>query len=178
MSHPQQMNFVSKIKTFFPEKFSNTKVLEVGSLYINGTVRDFFTNCNYIGIDIGPGLGVDLIVSGHEYAGADNSFDTVISCECFEHNPYWIETFTNMIRVCKSGGLIVITCATTGRHEHGTERTSPKDSPLTVAKGWNYYKNLTQADFTNNFNIPTLFQKYDFSVDYTSYDLYFWGIKV
>ena len=43
------------------------------------------------------------------------SFDVVISCECFEHNPYWRETFLNMTRVLRPGGLFVLTCATTGR---------------------------------------------------------------
>lgn len=32
-------------------------------------------------------------------------YDITISCNCFEHNPYWRETFLNMHRMTKEGGL-------------------------------------------------------------------------
>jgi len=178
MSHIQQMNFVQRVKGTFPQNFTDVSVLEVGSLFINGTVKEFFTNCNYVGIDLDSGPNVDLVVGGHEYDAPENSFNTIISCECFEHNPFWVQTFANMIRMCKSNGLIIVTCATTGRAEHGTTRTTPRDSPFTVAKGWEYYNNLTEEDFNKNFNIPALFREYAFSINNTSFDLYFWGIKV
>ena len=50
MSHQQQLIFVASVKDQFPEYFSQTKVLEVGSLNINGSVRQFFNNPDkYIG---------------------------------------------------------------------------------------------------------------------------------
>jgi SAM-dependent methyltransferase len=177
MSHPQQMNFIDSVKILMPNSFIQKKVLEVGSLNINGSVRQFFENCDYTGIDVGEGPDVDIVCGGEEYDAPNESFDTVISCECFEHNPSWVETFQNMIRMCKSGGLIIMTCATTGREEHGTERTTPKDSPLTIAKGWNYYKNLTVDDFCDAFNLDEIFLNYEFSENLRSKDLYFWGVK-
>jgi hypothetical protein len=33
--------------------------------------------------------------------------------------------------VLRPGGVLILTCATTGRHEHGTTRTSPAMSPST-----------------------------------------------
>jgi hypothetical protein len=42
MSHQQQLDFVASVKAQFPEYFSQAKVLEVGSLDINGSVRQFF----------------------------------------------------------------------------------------------------------------------------------------
>ena len=89
----------------------NRKVLEVGSLDINGTVRIFFDNCDYTGLDLGEGKGVDLIEEGQNYDAPDETYDTVLSTECFEHNPYWKETFLNMIRLCKKNGLVFFTCA-------------------------------------------------------------------
>lgn len=177
MAHVQQLNYIQSIKESYVSYFKNSQVLEIGSLDINGSVRDFFHNCNYIGIDVGPGKGVDIVCEGQDYNEDDNFFDTVISCECFEHNPYWFETFTNMYRMCKNNGLILFTCATTGRPEHGTSRTSPKKSPLTVAKGWDYYRNLTEIDFTEKFNFSKNFSAYEFSTNTESFDLYFYGIK-
>lgn len=175
MSHAQQLTFVSSVKDLHPTYFDKTKVLEVGSLNINGTVRQFFTDCDYLGIDVGPGKCVDLVCEGQAFDGDSDSFDVAISCECFEHNPYWKETFANMIRVVKSNGLIIMTCATTGRKEHGTSRTSPKDSPLSIKNGWEYYENLTELDFINGTDL-TVFSSYSFSTNDTSKDLYFHGI--
>ena len=175
MSHAQQLTFVSSVKESYPSFFSNAKVLEVGSLDINGSVRQFFTDCDYLGIDVGQGRGVDLVCEGQNYNGEPNSFDTAISCECFEHNPHWVATFNNMIRVVKPEGLIVMSCATTGRKEHGTSRTSPKDSPLSIKNGWEYYLNLTEEDFRYYIDL-SVFSVYEFSTNDTTKDLYFYGI--
>jgi SAM-dependent methyltransferase len=149
----------------------------VGSLNINGSVRGFFTFSDYLGIDVGPGPGVDLVCEGQNLDHPNDTYDTSISCECFEHNPYWVETFANMHRMTKPNGLVVMSCATTGRPEHGTTRTSPADSPLTIGKGWDYYKNLTEQDFRDNFNLDDMFSSYQFYVGTTHPDLYFYGIK-
>lgn len=176
MAHREQSEYIASIKQQYSPFFNKGRVLEIGSLNINGTVRQFFNVNEYIGVDVGNGPGVDVVMSGHEY---DNSaqFDCTISCECFEHNPFWAKTFQNMVRLTRSGGLVVFTCATTGRPEHGTERTTPQDSPLTIAKGWSYYKNLTEQDFRGSFNFDNLFLSYAFSVNSDSCDLYFHGIK-
>ena len=179
MSHEAQINFVKSVRTKFGfEHFAHAYVLEVGSLDINGSVRDLVESCVYTGIDVGPGPGVDLVICGSEYDEPADLYDTVISCECFEHNPKWVQTFKNMITVCRPGGLIIMTCATTGRREHGTARSAPDSSPLTVAKGWgDYYKNLTQEDFEKHFDLSEHFSEYHFSTNAKPADLYFYGIK-
>lgn len=177
MSHPQQMNFFSQVKAIAPQFFENRRVVEIGSLDINGTIRKFFENCQYVGVDVGPGPGVDIVCEGQHYAGDSNSFDVAASAECFEHNPHWIATFANMLRLVRPGGLIIVSCATTGRPEHGTTRTSPGDSPLTIGRGWEYYLNLTEEDFRANFNFDNLFLDYRFVINDASHDLYFVGTK-
>ena len=176
MAHKEQSDYIASLQAKFPLAFSGERTLEIGSLNINGTVRNAFTSGEYVGVDVGNGPGVDVVVSGHEY-NSDKLFDCCISCECFEHNPFWKETFLNMIRLCKSGGLVVFTCATTGRPEHGTERSTPQDSPLTIAKGWSYYRNLTKEDFQAVFNFDLLFTDWQFSVNEQACDLYFYGVK-
>jgi len=88
MAHTEQREFIFDVKDFYPEYFDNVKVLDVGSLDINGSTREFFSNSDYTGIDIGSGKNVDIVVEGQNYDAPDESFDVVISCECFEHNPY------------------------------------------------------------------------------------------
>lgn len=177
MAHNEQREFISSLKSIFRDKFFDKKVLEIGSLNINGTLRDFFSSCDYTGIDVGDGPGVDIVCPGQEYDAPDETFDVVCSCECFEHNPFWMETFLNMIRMCKSEGFVFFTCATEGRPEHGTTKTTPQDSPLTINIGWDYYKNLKEQDFTSQINLNDYFSIYKWDVNPYSCDLYFYGIK-
>jgi SAM-dependent methyltransferase len=177
MAHKEQFEYIQTLKDKFPRFFNKVKVLDVGSLNINGSIRQFFTDCYYLGIDVGEGPCVDLVVKGEEYDAPDGSYDVVLSCECLEHNPQWVETFRNMIRLVKSGGAIIMTCATTGRAEHGTIRVNPVDSPLTIKLGWDYYRNLTVADFEEHFNFRELFQNHEFVVNISARDLYFFGIR-
>lgn len=177
MAHTEQREFVRNLKNKYPTFFRNQIVLDIGSLDINGSVKEHFINCDYTGIDIGLGKNVDIVCEGQNYDAPDESYDVVCSLECFEHNPYWHETFLNMIRLCKSGGLVFFTCATTGRKEHGTTNSLPQDSPLTLDIGWNYYMNLTKEDFISKINFNNYFEVYKFSTNEKAKDLYFYGIK-
>lgn len=173
MAHIEQREFFTQMVTMFPKSFTGVRVLEVGSLNVNGTVRDFFTDCKYVGVDVAQGPGVDVVCQGQDLDYQAATFDTVISAECFEHNPYWLETFVNMVRMCD--GMVFMSCATTGRPEHGTERTSPNCSPLTVGLGWDYYRNLTAQDFTTELDLDSMFSMWNFSTNDSSHDLYFFG---
>ena len=59
MSHQSQLDFVRSLTVRFPIYFAGQKVLEIGSLDINGSIRQFFSGCEYIGVDLGEGNGVD-----------------------------------------------------------------------------------------------------------------------
>ena len=177
MCHYQQCNFIASLKNLYSEYFFNKNVLEFGSHNINGTIRNYFTDCVYIGVDVGPGRDVDVVSLAHEYNLPDDTFDVVASCEMFEHDQYWAKSFKNMIRLCRKQGLIFFTCATTGRKVHGTLYNNPHDSPNTVDLGWDYYKNLTEEDFRKEFDFDNLFEKFEFTIDNSNYDLYFYAIK-
>jgi hypothetical protein len=68
-------------------------------------------------------------------------------------------------------------CASTGRPEHGTARTSPNLSPLTHANGWNYYRNLDADDFMNTFNLQGWFDYFHFLYCPKMFDFYFYGFR-
>ena len=174
MAHKQQQDFIASIKHKFPEFFKSQQVLEIGSLNINGSVRVFFENCNYIGVDVGSGPDVDVIAQGQDLTYDDGMFDVVISTEVFEHTPHWREIFLNMSRMTRPAGLVIFTCASTGRREHGTRRTTPHDAPLLQT---DYYKNLTRDDFLSCCDIDHMFETHDFAYNDQSHDLYFYGIR-
>ena len=169
MSHQSQLDFVAGVKARFPDYFTDKKVLEIGSLDINGSIRTFFDTPSYIGVDVGEGRGVDVVARGEELIFPESYFDVVASCECFEHNEQWAETFANMVRM--ANGLVFFSCATTGRPEHGTGRTSRDDNPFLG----DYYLNLTEQDFRDKCDLSK-FEQYKFSTNDSPADLYFWGL--
>jgi hypothetical protein len=184
MAHLDQQIFCKKVKELFPEYFTNVRVLDIGSLDINGSNHYLFDKYTYIGVDIGMGKNVNIISKGHEYKPLDNKpYDIVISTECFEHDIHWQETINNITdNLVRSGGMFLFTCATTGRPEHGTRRSMPIDSPFTIDiidKNWqDYYLNLTEDDIRMALDLDFKYKYYHFYIGKESHDLYFWGIKL
>ena len=177
MAHPEQQLFVAHCKRFLPAWFKNKTVLEIGSLDVNGSVRTFFEDCRYVGIDVGVGKGVDIVAAGESFAGATHGFDVVISCEAMEHNPCWRETLQNAVRMLKPDGLLLLTCATYGRRQHGTPRYSPDDSPPTVAGASSYYRNLGESDCRTAGDFDDWFCWHRFFTDHVIRDLYLVGLR-
>lgn len=177
MACEPQGELIQIVRRHLPQFFSNTHVVEMGSLDINGSVRQIFDGAHYVGVDLGPGPGVDVVAAGHLFDEPTGSYDCAISANCFEHNPYWLETFTNMLRLVREDGLVMFTCASTGFREHGTSRSAPESSPLTVAKGWQYYRNLRERDFTSKLDLRRWLSDWRFFVDDDTYCLYFVGLR-
>ena len=177
MAHPEQFQFMDVLKKHFPHYFHNQKVAEIGSLDINGSIRNCFETAHYDGFDVSEGPGVDFAIQGQLVGQATGYYDVTISSECFEHNPFWVETFANMLRLTRPGGMVIMSCATTGRAEHGTDWADIRSSPLTQKIGWNYYKNLTADDFLQKFNLAGWFSGFQFLSNPHASDLYFYGIR-
>jgi SAM-dependent methyltransferase len=106
MAHVQQLQFVKSVTRSLTDDYSQKNIIEIGSYDVNGSVRQFFKNSSYIGVDLIAGVGVDIVCEGDKVDHPDNIYDVAISCECFEHNPNWLETFENMHRITKEGGRL------------------------------------------------------------------------
>jgi len=135
--HFEAIDFLARMRLAHEPLFTRTKVIEAGSLDINGSARHFFIDpVEYVGVDWQKGKGVDVVSKFHEYRGRGN-FDVAISTEMLEHDPHWVESVRRMAELVRIGGSVLITCAGPGRAPHHLE-TAPdvKD----------YYKNLTPAE--------------------------------
>lgn len=181
MAHYDQQEYCRKIRDRFPEYFTNKKVLDIGSLDINGNNRFLFNECNYIGLDVGEGSNVDIVSVGHLYDAPDEQFDVIISTEVFEHDMFYEKTIQNSIRMLKDGGVFLFTCASTGRAEHGTRQSDGTwAAPLlqNISEEWaDYYKNLTEDDIRKIRGFESAFPDGVFEYNPVSCDLYFFGIK-
>jgi SAM-dependent methyltransferase len=89
-------------------------IYEFGSMQVKGQegfadLRPFFNGCKYVGVDMEAGLGVDEIQNLHNLTLPDNSVGTCISCDTFEHVEYPRKAISEMYRVLKPGGFLIIT---------------------------------------------------------------------
>jgi SAM-dependent methyltransferase len=96
----------------------SARVLEIGSQNVNGTLRDFApVNSEYIGVDICPGPGVDIVLEDpYTFPFKGGQFDAVISSSCFEHDQLFWLTFLEMVRVAKPRGYIYINAPSNGNY--------------------------------------------------------------
>jgi SAM-dependent methyltransferase len=176
MSHPEQAAFFAAVADANRDLVRDGRVLEIGSYDVNGTIRSLFSrSAEYVGVDLTEGPGVDVISFGHEYT-SDTPFDAAISGECFEHDPHWVDSLANMIRLTRPGGLVAFSCASRGRPEHGTTRSMVDYSPGTQAVGYDYYRNLDAADVESGLDLGAAFETYRFWYLPTNFDLYFAGV--
>ena len=117
------MEFI--IENVAHDEFRGKSVLEIGSKYINGSIRPFIEKWlmpkRYVGIDVKAGKFVDIVLSAEkliEYFGRE-SFDVVIATEVIEHLRNWRSAIANMKEVLKEGGYMYVTAPSTGFVFHG-----------------------------------------------------------
>lgn len=180
MAHKDQLEFFENFSRL-SEAFGSLKIVEIGSLDINGTIRQLFTKNNkiekYIGVDIGEGKGVDVVDQGHLFLR--NQFEKpniILSAECLEHNPFWKETIAESILTLSSPGIIIFSWATTGRHVHGTHSQSSQSAPFVVEKWNSYYKNVSRRDLMSVKERKLLDYEAIF-INHQHKDLYWIGLK-
>jgi SAM-dependent methyltransferase len=178
--HEQAKNFTLFVKSVLTNYFINKVVLDVGAGDINGTNTELFENCEYYSNDVVPAKNVTIVSKTKDLLFKPNSFDTIISSECFEHDPEYKLSILKIYELLKPGGLFLFTCASTGRAEHGTRRTSPGDSYGTIGNlpdMVDYYCNLTKDDINDIKPLDSVFSLWDSYYESNSCDLYFYGIK-
>lgn len=94
------------------------RVVEFGSFNVNGSLRPIFEYCEYIGIDMCDGPGVDVVCNGDETPFPSKHVDVVLSSSNFEHDECFWMTFIEMCRILKPGGYIYINAPSAGPY-HG-----------------------------------------------------------
>lgn len=113
-------------------------VLDVGSMDVNGTLRDVGPRtARWTGVDVCAGKGVDVVFDPEKKLPfGDDEFDLVVSSSCLEHDPMFWMTFAEMMRVLEPGGFCYLNVPSNGKyHAHPFDcwRFYP-DSGLALAK--------------------------------------------
>jgi SAM-dependent methyltransferase len=100
------------------------KVLEVGSLDVNGSIRnyvEYFNPSKFIGIDIQDGPNVDIVLNAYDIVNrfGKNMFDVVICTEVVEHVEDWRLVFKNIKNVLIENGIVILTTRSKNSPYHG-----------------------------------------------------------
>ena len=98
------------------------KVLDVGSMDVNGTVRpNFLAAGEYVGIDMRPGKDVDRVMCAEDLPGhfKPGYFDIVVCSNALEHMEHWKEALMGMWLVLKDHGNLCVVTPTKEKGRHG-----------------------------------------------------------
>lgn len=107
------------------EDIKGKRVIEIGSYDVNGSFRSIVESLEpseYVGIDIVEGSCVDEVCSAEDVLErfGSESFDVVISTEVIEHVRDWQKVISNIKKICKENGIILITTRSYGFIYHPT----------------------------------------------------------
>ena len=178
--HPEAKDFTRFVKQILPEYFENKIILDVGAGDINGNNRELFQQCIYHANDVVLAPNVSIVSRTKDLPFCFDYFDTIVSTECFEHDPDYQDSFKKIYNMLRPNGLFFFTCASLNRAEHGTRRTSPNESYGTIGGNvemQDYYKNLMVEDVYAVLPFEQKFVKWNAYYNTKSNDIYFYGIK-
>ena len=120
--HGANFEFLDEIKLKYPEYFSNCKVLEIGSCTSWNNkppaFESYFDNCEYTGIDIIEGEGVDIVVRAQDAVFPKKHFDTILCFSVFEHDPDWKTALSHNLSFVKDDGMLFLAWGANGNRPH------------------------------------------------------------
>lgn len=105
---------------FQPERVLLRKQIAAYAHYISGCVldvgggeflryKDLFSYDTYTCMDVYEGIGVDIIGSADSIPFENETFDSIVSTQVFEHLAFPEKAAREICRVVKKGGYVLIT---------------------------------------------------------------------
>ena len=125
--HQAALDFVAVHAELLPD---GGRVLEFGSRYINGGVRDLIGHSHWCGVDLCDGADVDIVANAATVEVEPGTWDVVVSTELLEHTPEGEAIVANAFRHLRPGGWFLATMAGPGRAAHsaaGLARLAPDE---------------------------------------------------
>lgn len=95
---------------------ATSTIVDLGAGNVNGTLRDVSPKgAYYIGLDMAPEPDVDVVIKPNTSLPlASETIDIVVSSSMLEHDTFFWQTFLEMARITKPGGIIYINAPSNG----------------------------------------------------------------
>jgi SAM-dependent methyltransferase len=92
------------------------KAVDLGAMNVNGSYRELLPpNVDYVGVDLEPGPGVDLVLEEvYRLPFDDGSVDLVMSGQMLEHCGQFWRVFNEVFRILKPEGLAFMIAPSSG----------------------------------------------------------------
>lgn len=161
--HPSaQINAIQFYNKYCTTLNSSSRILDIGSYDLNGTLKPIFKDHMYIGVDMIEGPNVNVVCTNDDIPFKDRFFDVIVTSSCFEHDSFFWLTFLEMCRLLKDGGYIYINAPSGGPYH-----ACPQDCWRFYADSW---KSLERWAIRNNYNIVLLESHIDRGTDPNMWD--------
>jgi SAM-dependent methyltransferase len=128
--HLSSLQHMKQLVDAYLDRSRPLRVLDLGSYDVNGTYRTLFDSpeWTYTGLDLSAGPGVDVVLKDpYRFPLASQSFDLVISGQAFEHVEMFWQSWLEMLRVTRTGGMLFLIAPS-----RGPEHRFPQDC-------WRFY---------------------------------------
>lgn len=109
-------------------------VMELGSLDMNGTARDYMRAASWIGVDRIDGDAVDIHCAAAETRFIAEQFDVILCTSMLEHDPTWRESLSHNLQWLRPGGHLFLSWGAEGNVHHEPEPF--KEVPVADVVAW------------------------------------------
>ena len=94
---------------------SDGKIVDLGAMNVNGSYRELFPGGDYVGVDLEPGPGVDIVLSDvYQLPFEDSSVDLILSGQMLEHCGQFWRVFDEIHRVLGPQGRAYLIAPSSG----------------------------------------------------------------
>ena len=126
------------LATYVP-RATDAIVVEIGALDVNGSLRHQCpSSALYVGVDAAAGKSVDVVTDPDLPLPFRDAFaDVVISSSQMEHDACFWETFLEMVRILRDGGILYMNAPSNGEIHRYPRPTHGGSTPMPVA-AWSF----------------------------------------
>ncbi len=118
--HDEVMAWVELVRAGIPD-IEEALVLELGSRDVNGSPRRLFDGCKgYVGVDLAPGRGVDVVMDCRAFDGG-HRFDVCLCLEAMEHEKDPAVFIRAAEAALRRGGILILSAAAPPRMPHSCD---------------------------------------------------------